>query len=85
MAFENHPKFHISRNNVPEEKMPTFDVTPLLEEDKAMEGLDVPFRFGKSFDVNLSLKDGIWIKADSEKIWSLKISSPQAYSLNFIF
>lgn len=65
--------------------MPAFNVTPLLEEDKAVEGMDYPFRFGKSFDVNLGLKDGKWLKTDSMKIWSLKISSPQAYSLNFIF
>jgi len=65
--------------------MPVFDVTPLLEEDRAVEGMDYPFRFGKSFDVDLVLKDGKWIKTDSTEIWSLKITSPKAYSLNFIF
>jgi hypothetical protein len=84
-AFEAHPKFQISRNSAPEKKMPTFDVAPLPEEDKALEGLNIPFRFGKSFYVNLRLKDGEWLKTDSSEIWSLKISSPKAYSLNFIF
>jgi len=65
--------------------MPAFDVTPLLEEDKAVEGMDYPFRFGKSFDVNLGLKDGKWVQTDSMNFWNLKISSPKAYSLNFIF
>ncbi|MDP3431564.1 MAG: hypothetical protein Q8T04_01165, partial [Bacteroidota bacterium] len=57
-AFETHPKLKISQNYSPEKKMPVFDVSQLLEEDKAVEGLDFPFRFGKSFDVNLTLKDG---------------------------
>lgn len=65
--------------------MPVFDLTPLIKEDEAVKGLDIPFRFGKSFDVNLSLQDGKWVKTDSTEIWSLKISSPNAYSLNFIF
>ncbi|OFX56852.1 MAG: hypothetical protein A2066_19150 [Bacteroidetes bacterium GWB2_41_8] len=84
-AFEKHSKLKISQNNSPEKKMPVFDITPLLEEDKAMKGLDVPFRFGKSFEVNITIKDGKWVKTDSIEVWSLKISSPKAYSLNFIF
>jgi len=39
-AFETHPNFQISRNNAPEKKMPVFDVAPLLEADKVMEGLN---------------------------------------------
>jgi lysyl endopeptidase len=85
MAFEKYPGFQISRSNAPEKTMPAFDVTPLLEEDKAVEGMDYPFRFGKSFDVNLGLKDGKWVQTDSMNFWNLKISSPKAYSLNFIF
>ncbi|MFV0606892.1 MAG: hypothetical protein ACK5NK_13745 [Niabella sp.] len=65
--------------------MPLFDVSALLEEDEATKGLDIPFRFGKSFDVNLGLKDGKWQKTDSTETWSLKITSDNAYSLNFIF
>lgn len=84
-AFMKYPKFKISHNNSPEKKMPVFDVTSLLEEDKALEGLDFPFRFGKSFDVNLTLKDGKWAKTDSTEVWSIKITSPKAFSLNFIF
>ncbi|MFV0268337.1 MAG: trypsin-like serine peptidase [Draconibacterium sp.] len=65
--------------------MPLFDVSALLEEDEATKGLDIPFRFGKSFDVNITLKDGKWQKTDSAEVWSLKITSDDAYSLNFIF
>jgi len=84
-VFERHPGFKISQNNSPEKKMPVFDVSLLLREDKAVEGLDFPFRFGKSVDVNLTLEDGKWTKTDTTEIWSLKITSPKAYSLNFIF
>lgn len=65
--------------------MPLFDVSALLAEDEATKGFDLPFRFGKSFDDNLSLKDGKWQKTDSTDVWSLKITSDNAYSLNFIF
>lgn len=65
--------------------MPLFDLSRLLEEDKATKGLDLPYRFGKSFDVNFGLKDGKWQKTDSTMVWSLKISSDNAYSLNFTF
>ncbi|MFV0593793.1 MAG: hypothetical protein ACK5M7_20645 [Draconibacterium sp.] len=65
--------------------MPLFDVSALLEEDEATKGLDIPFRFGKSFDVNITLKDGKWQKTDSAEVWSLTITSDDAYSLNFIF
>ncbi len=84
-VFEKYSGFKITKNNTPEKKMPTIDITPLFEEDEATKSMDLPFRFGKSIDVDLSLKDGKWMKTDSAEIWSLKISSPNAYSMNFIF
>lgn len=65
--------------------MPLFDSTPLLAEDEAVNNLDIPFRFGKGFDTNLSLKDGKWTNTSSGRIWSLKVTSRGAYSINFIF
>jgi len=29
-----------------------------LEEDRYLEGLDMPFRFGHGFDVDYTIKDG---------------------------
>ncbi len=52
--------------------MPLFDVTALLEEDEVTKGLDLPSRFGKSFDVNLTLKDGKWQKTDTTEVWTTK-------------
>ena len=71
-AFEKHPELQISKQNSPEKKMPLFDIAPLLAEDEAVKGMDVPFRFGKSFDVNISLEDGEWQKKDSIQVWSLR-------------
>lgn len=66
-------------------KMPQFDVNELYEEDKRTKGMDIPFRFGKGFDVNYTLQDGTWEISDTGRIWSLEISSLGAFSLNFIF
>lgn len=66
-------------------KMPSFDLNKLLKEDKEMEGEDVPFRFGKGFDVKYTLEDGIWEKVDSGRVWSMTFESSGALSLNFIF
>ncbi len=84
-AFDKHPKLNATKQNSPEKKMPLFDLAPLLAEDEATKGLDLPFRFGKSFDVNLTLKDGKWQKTDTTEVWGIKIASDNAYSLNFIF
>jgi len=65
--------------------MPGFDVNRLLEEDESVKRMDVPYRFGKGFDVNYTLADGIWTKVDSGSVWLMKVTSPEAYSINFIF
>ncbi len=64
--------------------MPSFDVSRLIKEDEQVKGKDVPYRFGKGFNVNISLNDGIWSKAGSGRAWSFAVASPSAYSLNFI-
>jgi len=65
--------------------MPKFDINLLLEEEEAVKGMDVPYRFGKRFDVNYSLTDGKWTEVDSGRVWLMKVTSPAAYSINFIF
>jgi hypothetical protein len=67
-------------------QMPPVDVDKLLEEDRELEGLDVPFRFGYAMDVDYTLGDGKWIEpGDGNRIWSMRFHSKGAYSLNFIF
>ncbi|MBA7534629.1 hypothetical protein ES705_26878 [subsurface metagenome] len=72
------------RSSAPEIIMPGFDINRLLEEDEAVKGMDIPYRFGKGFDVNYSFADGKWTNVDSGRVWLLRITSPGAYSLNFV-
>ncbi|MDR3287565.1 MAG: serine protease, partial [Prevotellaceae bacterium] len=76
----------VSLQSVEAKKMQSFDVAKLLKEDKQNEDLsDIPFRFGYTFDVNYTLNDGVWERHRGNNVWSLKIKSEGAYSLNFIF
>lgn len=84
-VFDSYPMFQNLGAIAPEILMPSFDVKPLLEEDEALIGMDVPYRFGKAFDVKYTLNDGIWTKVDSGSVWLMKITSSGASSLNFIF
>lgn len=64
--------------------LPTLNKEELIEEDlKDIIGL--PFRFGKSIEVDLDLSDGKWEEVEAGRVWSLEIHSPGALSLNFIF
>jgi len=85
-AFKSFPELKQSRSQVLSAKrMPQVDTEKLLKEDRENERLDSPFRIGYGFDVNYTLDDGTWEEKDSMRIWSLKIASPGAYALNFIF
>jgi hypothetical protein len=84
-AFQTYPALESISTAVPVKQMSTVNVDSLLAEDQELAGLDVPFRFGYGFDVSYTLEDGVWEDAGDVNIWSLKIASPGAYSLNFIF
>jgi V8-like Glu-specific endopeptidase len=87
-GFKTYPKLKQLKaepKSVVLKEMQKVNIRQLLEEDKEMELLDVPFRFGYGMDVSYATKDGDWSKADSNRIWSLRIISKGAYSLNFIF
>ena len=85
-AFKSFPELrHTKIQELTAKKMPPFDIEKLLKEDRETEGMDIPFRFGHGFDVNYTMEDGIWEEQGAKRIWSMKIESPGAYSLNFIF
>ena len=83
-AFQMRPEL-ILNQNIPTKRMGKVDVEKLLKEDFENESKGLPFRFGWGFDVNYTLKDGTWEESGSWRIWSLKIFSPGAFSLNFVF
>jgi len=58
-AFEVFPfLWQMESQSLSAKIMPPFDIDRLLEEDKYLEGLDMPFRFGHGFDVDYTIKDG---------------------------
>lgn len=65
--------------------MPAFDSEKLRKEDEEMKGEDVPYRFGKGFDVSYTLSDGEWEYVEDGRLWSLSFESKGALSLNYIF
>ncbi|KWW26690.1 MAG: Lysyl endopeptidase, partial [bacterium P3] len=75
---------NLSLENTPTYTMPKFDLDKLMEEDKRLDSYDVPYRFGKAFDVSYSLEDGVWQDCEDGRIWSISFSSRKAQSLNFV-
>jgi len=60
-AFESFPLLKQSMfQSFPTIQMPEVDVEKLLREDIYLAGLNLPFRFGHGFDVDYSMKDGVW-------------------------
>ena len=69
-------------------KMPSQDFSSLLDRvGQDAHGGKVPFRFGVDIDVDLGLSNsGSWQELPGgDRIWRLKISSPDSYSINLIY
>ena len=65
--------------------MPAFDVNQFLQEDyDNLSKPDIPFRFGKVFDVNYNLNNsGTWEPLpDGSRVWRLALNSENAVSIN---
>jgi lysyl endopeptidase len=84
-AFEQvkHIKDHPNVSKT--KKFPSFDSQKMIEEDKLTENLDIPFRFGKGFDVHITLDDGDWVDVEDGQLWSMEFKSEGAFSINFVF
>jgi len=66
--------------------LPTLTVQELLAEDVKDRADGVPFRFGHIFDVSLNMENsGEWVELPDGRVWSLKISSTAAHSINLVF
>jgi|GEM_PF-176166 len=73
---------------IPNQVMHGFNEMTMRAEDEINnETKEVPYRFGKNFNTNLSLENsGIWTELpNGDRIWNLSIQSVGAYSLNFVF
>jgi hypothetical protein len=79
-----HPKAELNRATIPIKRMPAVNNEKLLQRDSIRGKMDVPFRFGKGFEVDFSLKDGKWRETRDGRVWNLKIRSKGAYSINLI-
>jgi len=69
--------------------MPAVDIKTLLQEDEKAkkENEQIPFRFGYTIDVDIDIKkEGVQQQMpNGDKLWLLKIHSPDAFSINLIF
>jgi len=69
---------------LPEFTLPGLDIEALQQEDKQRQEAASPSRFGVANEVNLTLQNaGTWKQMpDGGRLWTLKITSPDAKSLN---
>jgi hypothetical protein len=82
-----HGNEKIKMDSIPIITMPFLDMATIESEDLANEGLPVPARFGFIHEVHLSLSNsGIWkTTSDGGRLWSLRLYSPDALSLNLVY
>ncbi len=80
-----HNIFKYSRKNTVVKTMPPFDLEKMRKEDAELEGEDVPYRFGKGFDIYYSFDDGLWEDVEGGRVWTISFKSEKALSLNFVF
>lgn len=73
-----------SKTDYPDIRLPKFDFTTLREKSVKLDP-NIPFQFGKAFDMDLSLDDGKWYESPGGKVWKLRITSDNSYSLNLVF
>ncbi len=79
----------IVNDEIPVITMPSFNVQEMIDEDRTRleAGIKGPLRFGRNFDVYITPQNnGVWkTLANGDKLWRVAVSSPGAYSINFIF
>jgi len=70
--------------NIPKVKTPVLDMAAIIAEDAEDEANNVPSRFGYAHEVDYGLQNaGKWtVLDDGSRLWQLKISVPNARSIN---
>lgn len=61
------------------------DFQKVYDEDKIDHEKGLPPRFGMAIDVDLGFSKGVWEEVNGGMIWSLKINSKNAKSINLIY
>ena len=78
-----------TKQSIPKITLPLLDMETIQKEDREKEAsnIAVPFRFGFTHEVNLSLSNsGIWeTTSDGGRLWTLRVNSPDALSLNLLY
>lgn len=64
-------------------KLPEIDNKQMLAEEASSDKIG-PYHFGKGVDYNIQIKNSEWQEIPGGRLWSAKVSSPGAVSLNFI-
>ena len=84
---ESFQKLRVSKNRqkIPVIIMPKINLEILKNEDIRDEQLGLPPRFGKANNVNLGFEQGLWEQNETERLWTVKIKSNGAFSINLIF
>ena len=77
----------VTIESIPIVTMPHLDMGKLQKEDLLNDGNGTPFRFGYSEKVNLTMSNsGSWTTtSDGGQLWTLRIYSPDALSLNLLY
>ena len=80
-------KGEVTIESIPMVTMPHLDIDALQKEDLLNDNNGTPFRFGYSEKVNLTMSNsGSWqTTLDGGQLWTLRIYSPDALSLNLLY
>ena len=81
----SHNPWQSARRDMNVRRMPSFDLAQLQREDAIRDTTRALFRFGKGFDVNYTLADGLWESVEGGRLWTMTFASGNALSLNFVF
>ena len=91
VSIDSSPKsFSLNESiNIISEELAPFNIDVLIEEDEINNRSDIrkPYRFANPISVNFNMNNsGEWITLeDGSLLWTLKVKSPGAFSLNVIY
>ena len=89
LSIDSTPQSIIEKlnQNVPIFTTSELNLQEIIKQDILDSGKDTPYKFGHSFSVDINFFDYAFCDTldNGDKVFRLKVSSPDAYSINFIF